>query len=132
MSGMGKRVGYLFLCLLVGLTACAAPAAKAAVADTALIRVFFTNPASSIAQFTIGGPDEDLKTAIDQARVSVDVAIYDLNLYSIRDALIAAEGRGVQVRMVVESDNFTAEDLVPFTHVGIPVEGDDDPDSMHN
>jgi phosphatidylserine/phosphatidylglycerophosphate/cardiolipin synthase-like enzyme len=132
MSGMGKRVGYLFLCLLVGLTACAAPAAKAAVADTAMIRVFFTNPASPIAQFTIGGPDEDLKAAIEQARVTIDVAIYDLNLYSIRDALIAAERRGVQVRLVVESDNFTTETLAPFTSAGIPVVGDEDPDSMHD
>jgi phosphatidylserine/phosphatidylglycerophosphate/cardiolipin synthase-like enzyme len=97
-----------------------------------MIRVFFTNPASPIAQFIIGGPDEDLQSAIEQARVSIDVAIYDLNLYSIRDALIAAEGRGVQVRMVVESDNFTPEEMAPFTNVGIPVVGDEDPDSMHN
>lgn len=132
MLGMGKRVGNVFLCLIVGLTACAAPAAKAAVEDTAMIRGFFTDPGSSIAQFTIGGPDEDLQAAIEHARVSIDVAIYDLNLYSLRDALIAAEGRGVQVRMVVESDNFTAEELAPFSNVGIPVVGDDDPDSMHD
>jgi len=132
MLGMGKRVGNLFLCLIVGLTACAAPAAKAAVEDTAMIRVFFTDPGSSIAQFTIGGPDEDLQAAIEHARVNIDVAIYDLNLYSIRDALIAAEGRGVQVRIVVESDNFTGEELALFTNVGIPVVGDEDPDSMHN
>jgi phosphatidylserine/phosphatidylglycerophosphate/cardiolipin synthase-like enzyme len=97
-----------------------------------MIRVFFTNPASPIAQFIIGGPDEDLQSAIEQARVSIDVATYDLNLYSIRDALIAAEGRGVQVRMVVESDNFKPEELSPFTNAGILVVGDEDPDSMHN
>ena len=43
-----------------------------------------------------GGPDEDLAAAIDQARLSVDAAIYDLNLWSIRDALIAAHRRGVE------------------------------------
>lgn len=132
MSRMGKRVGYLFLCLLVGLTACATPAAQAAPEDTATIRVFFTNPESAIAQFIIGGPDEDLQAAIEQARVSIDVAIYDLNLYGIRDALIAAEQRGVQVRMVVESENFSPERLLLFTNAGIPVVGDEDPDSMHN
>ena len=32
---------------------------------------------------------------IDQARISVDMAIYDLNLWSLRDALIDAHRRGV-------------------------------------
>ena len=130
---MGKRVGQLLLCLVAGLAACSAPAAQAAeVQETAPIRIFFTNPESPIAQFALGGPDEDLQTAIEQARVSIDVAIYDLNLFSIRDALVAAEERGVQVRMVVESDNFEDGELAIFTLAGIPVVGDEDPDAMHD
>jgi len=133
MARMGKRVGQLLLCLVAGLAACSAPAAQAAeVQETAPIRIFFTNPESPIAQFALGGPDEDLQTAIEQARVSIDVAIYDLNLYSIRDALVAAEERGVQVRMVVESDNFEDGELAIFTSAGIPVVGDEDPDAMHD
>lgn len=130
---MGKRVGQLLLCLVAGLAACSAPAAQAAeVKDTVPIRIFFTNPESPIAQFALGGPDEELQTAIEQARVRIDVAIYDLNLYSIRDALVAAEERGVQVRMVVESDNFEDGELAIFTSAGIPVVGDEDPDAMHD
>ena len=130
---MGKRVGQLLLGLVAGLAACSPPAAQAAeVPDTAAIRVFFTDPESPIAQFALGGPDEDLQTAIEQARVRIDVAIYDLNLYSIRDALVAAEERGVQVRMVVESDNFEDGELAIFTLAGIPVVGDEDPNAMHD
>ncbi len=124
----------MFLGLVAGLAACAAPAAQAAAPtpDTATIRVFFTDPESPTAQFISGGPGEELQAAIEQARVSIDVAIYDLNLYNIRDALIAAEQRGAQVRMVVESDNFDDYGIAPFTQAGIPVVGDNDPDSMHD
>lgn len=130
---MGKRAGYLLSGFILGLAACSAPAPQVtATPDTAPIRVFFTNPESPTAQFTLGGPDEDLQAAIEQARVSINVAIYDLNLYNIRDALLAAEGRGVQVRMVVESDNFEDQEISAFTNAGIPVIGDNDPDSMHD
>jgi len=55
--------------------------------------IYFTDPSNSIASSYRGGIDENLAAAIDQARVSVDVAIYDLNLWSIRDALIRAHRR---------------------------------------
>jgi hypothetical protein len=64
--------------------------------------VYFTQPG---ADFLEGGPDEALAQAIDDARLSVDVAVYDLNLATIRNALLHAAQRGVTVRMVMESDN---------------------------
>jgi phosphatidylserine/phosphatidylglycerophosphate/cardiolipin synthase-like enzyme len=132
MARMLKWESQLLCALVLGLTACAAPAAQTAVADTSLIRVFFTNPDSPAAQLTLGGPDEDLQTAIEAAHVTIDVAIYDLNLYNLRDALIDAEGRGVQVRMVIESENFTEEEVARFTHAGIEVVGDGRSDAMHD
>ena len=36
----------------------------------------------------IGGPDGPLEASIDAARLTVDVAVYSMNLRSIRDALI--------------------------------------------
>lgn len=80
----------------------------------------------------MGGPDEALHAAIERARLTIDIAIYDLNLYNIRDALVEARNRGVDVRMVVESENFTPEEILVFTSAGIPVVGDDDPDAMHD
>ncbi|HLD94106.1 MAG TPA: phospholipase D-like domain-containing protein [Anaerolineales bacterium] len=117
----------------VFLAACAAQAAAMSPTEaSANIQVYFSDPESPIAQFSLGGPDEALQAAIDAARLTIDVAIYDLNLYGIRDALVAAEQRGVEVRMVVESENFTPEELLAFTSAGIPVIGDDDPDAMHD
>ena len=46
-----------------------------------------------------------LAEAIGNADVSVDAAIHDLNLWSIRDALLDAERKGVAVRLVFESSN---------------------------
>lgn len=115
------------------LAACAPPAAAPPQAQgTSDIQVFFTDPNAPGAEFARGGPDEALRAAIEAAHVSIDVAIYDLNLYGIRDALIDAQNRGAAVRMVVESESFTAEELSRFTANGIQVVTDGNPDSMHD
>ncbi len=54
------------------------------------LQVYFSDPAAPHAADYEGGPDEILASAIDQARLSVDVAAYNFNLWSIRDALIHA------------------------------------------
>ncbi len=79
-----------------------------------------------------GGPDEALAQAIEGARVSVDAAIYDLNLWSIRDALLAAHRRGVAVRVVAESDNLDEPEFQALKQAGIPVLGDRREGLMHN
>src|SRR3972149_6001215 len=53
-------------------------------------RVYFTDPTGPAAETFRGGPDADLADAIDQARPSVEVATDDFDLWSLRDALIAA------------------------------------------
>jgi phosphatidylserine/phosphatidylglycerophosphate/cardiolipin synthase-like enzyme len=67
--------------------------------------IYFTDPTNPAASRHEGGPDEPLASAINAARISVDVAVYSLSLYSIQDALMRAFNRGVQVRIVMESDN---------------------------
>ena len=42
----------------------------------------------------------------------MDVAIYSLSLNSIRDALLRAHDRGVQVRVVMESENLSGKSFV--------------------
>ncbi len=70
--------------------------------------------------------------AIDQARLSVDVAIYDLNLWSLRNALINAHRRGVAVRMVTDSDNMDEQEVQELNEAGIEVLGDRQESLMHD
>ena len=51
-----------------------------------------------------GGIDEHFVEFLDGAQRSLDVAIYDFDLDNAADALVRAKGRGVQVRMVMDSD----------------------------
>ncbi len=95
-------------------------------------QVYFSNPDAFEAAHLQGGPDEPLAAAISSAQLSVDVAIYDLNLYDIRDTLIAAHSRGVQVRMVAESDNFANQEFQQLAAAGVPIVVDKSSDYMHD
>lgn len=94
--------------------------------------LYFTNPLSPMAKQKTGGPDGPLVSAIDAARVSVDAAIYSLSLDSARNAFIRAHNRGVQVRLVMESDNMDNFDVQKVIDAGIPVLGDRHQGLMHN
>ncbi len=100
--------------------------------EEAWVEVIFSQPGSPGAMDYEGGPAEALKTAIDSARFSIDMAIYNLNLWSIRDALIRAHHRGVTVRLVAESDNLDGEEFIELQAVGIQVLGDRREGLMHN
>ncbi len=71
-----------------------------------------------------GRPDLDLVNWIGQATTTVDAAIYNLTLANVADALVAAKGRGVRVRFIIERDNIaaptTAPQLQKLTNAGIP------------
>jgi phosphatidylserine/phosphatidylglycerophosphate/cardiolipin synthase-like enzyme len=95
-------------------------------------RVYFTDPGDPVAGRYRGGPDQDLAETIDAARLSVDLAVMDLDLWSLRDALIAAHQRGVAVRMVVDSDYLDTEEIQQIRESGIPVLGDRRESLMHN
>jgi phosphatidylserine/phosphatidylglycerophosphate/cardiolipin synthase-like enzyme len=96
------------------------------------IDIYFTDPESPLASQETGGPDVPLAASIDAARLTVDVAIYSLSLTSIRDALIHAHDRGVQVRVVMESDNLDASAPQALIDAGIPVLGDRREGLMHD
>jgi phosphatidylserine/phosphatidylglycerophosphate/cardiolipin synthase-like enzyme len=99
---------------------------------TSLIQVYFSNPTDPNAHNYEGGPDVTLAAAIDSARLSVDVAAYSLNLWSIRNALIRASRRGVTVRMVMESDNMDGSEVQDLLDAGIPIIGDQQEGLMHD
>jgi phosphatidylserine/phosphatidylglycerophosphate/cardiolipin synthase-like enzyme len=94
--------------------------------------IYFTDPFNPAGTDQEGGPDGRLAQAIDQARISVDVAAYSLSLFSIQNALLNARDRGVLVRMVMESDNL--DNTVPQTLIdaGIPILGDRRSGLMHD
>jgi len=96
------------------------------------VTVYFTDPDSPTAGSYRGGPDDALAAAIDEARFSVDAAIYHLNLWGIRDALIAAHQRGVTVRVAAESDNLDEMEIQDLIESGIPVISDRRESLMHN
>jgi len=98
----------------------------------AWFELYFTNPNSPLASQKTGGPDGPLADAIDSARLSVDVAAYNLSLNSVRDALLRAYNRGVRVRMVMESDNMDRSDPQKLKDAGIPILGDRRQGLMHD
>ncbi|HEY2979839.1 MAG TPA: phospholipase D-like domain-containing protein [Anaerolineales bacterium] len=94
--------------------------------------LYFTDPTTPLAAQKTGGPDGPLAAAIDAAQLSVDIAIYSLSLDSIRDALVGAHDRGVQVRAVIESDSMDRIDPQWLIASGIPMLGDRREGLMHN
>lgn len=96
------------------------------------LEVYFTEPGDPNAFDYRGGPDAALAKAVDQARVSVDAAVYDLNLWSLRDAFLDAHRRGLTVRIVVESDNLDEPEIRTLINEGIPVLGDRREGLMHD
>jgi phosphatidylserine/phosphatidylglycerophosphate/cardiolipin synthase-like enzyme len=101
-------------------------------AHASWIDIYFTDPESPHSSQETGGIDGPLAASIDAARLTVDVAVYSLNLRSIRDALIRAHQRGVQVRVVMESDNLDGSAPQALIEAGIPVLGDRREGLMHN
>ena len=94
-----------------------------------LYSIYFTAPASEDFK---GGPDRYLSEALDQARSQIDAALYDLNLWSVRNALIRAHERGVSVRLVVESDSLDRSEIQELISAGIPIVPDQGEGLMHN
>ncbi len=138
----------LFLALVLALSACALPTSDLSTAPpvapapvltgtasggaSGWLQIYFTDPAAPHAADYAAGPDEALVAALDQARLSVDMAAYSLNLWSIRDALIHAHQRGVVVRMVMESDDMDNPEIQQVMDIGIPIIGDHQEGLMHD
>jgi len=96
------------------------------------VSIYFSDPDSPTASSYRGGPDDVLAKAIREARFSVDAAIYHLNLWSIRDALIAAHNAGTTVRVVAESENMDETEIQDLRGAGIIIVEDHRESLMHN
>lgn len=100
--------------------------------DGGWYELYFTDPLHPQANSLRGGPDRRLAAAIDDARLTVDLAVYSFSLWSIRDALIDAHHRGIQVRVVMESNNLDRDVPQDLIEAGIPVIGDRRAGLMHD
>jgi len=97
-----------------------------------IIDVYFSNPEKRIDGEYRNGPDKFLVQAIAEARISVDIAVYSINLWNIGDALLDAYHRGLQVRIVMDSDNMTDDVPQELKAEGIKIIGDRREGLMHN
>ena len=100
--------------------------------SSATWQLYFSNPQDPLAKTFRGGPEQALIEALDNARFSIDMAIYHLNLWSVRDALIRAHKRGVEVRVVTESSFADEREVSQLADVGIEVHDDQRPHLMHH
>jgi phosphatidylserine/phosphatidylglycerophosphate/cardiolipin synthase-like enzyme len=94
--------------------------------------LYMTDPDAPLSSQGTGGLDGPMVAAIDNARLSVDVAIYSISLNSVRYALIRAHERGVKVRMVMESNNMDRSDAQYLLEAGVPIVDDERAGLMHD
>jgi phosphatidylserine/phosphatidylglycerophosphate/cardiolipin synthase-like enzyme len=94
--------------------------------------LYFTDPNSAFADQRVGGVDGLIGASISGAKQSIDVAFNSLSLENITSALIRAHARGVQVRIVMESDYLKNSKPKRLVDAGIPVVGDQRDGIMHN
>jgi phosphatidylserine/phosphatidylglycerophosphate/cardiolipin synthase-like enzyme len=94
--------------------------------------VYFTDPGGPASESLRAGPDQSLAEAIGRARLSVDLAVLRLDLWSVRDALIDAHRGGVSVRLVTDSEYMDEREIQEIIAAGIPVVEDRGPGLMHN
>ncbi len=102
--------------------------------------VYFTEPKyPDRPENHTGGIDERFVEFVDAAGQTLDVAVYDFDLQNVVEALARARARGVQVRMVTDSDtvdNIRDERIQAALEIvgrgGIPIVGDERPAIMHH
>lgn len=74
-----------------------------------------------------------LLDSIETAKTHIDMAMYNLNLTAVADALVAASRRGVKVRLVIDRSDIDGEAMHRLNKASIPVVGRTKGDGlMHN
>ncbi len=91
----------LVVVLIFGIIVRNASATKAG--DPAWLKVYFTNP--NPPDQAGNGIDRYVVPALNGAKNTIDLTSFDLNLPSVVNALVAAKGRGVTVRVVTDETN---------------------------
>lgn len=97
-------------------------------AQTGAIRVYFSHNLDPEAVRYPGAYEQvrlDTLWAayLDSATASIDLAVYSLTSWDVRDALIAAHQRGLRVRVIVDNERWSPE-VQALADAGIPVISD--------
>lgn len=99
-------------------------------------QLYFTEPFSKAARADYrGGIDSQLAKAIENARASLDIAVFDLDNPTIADAILAAHRRGLAVRLVADDEHgLRSEDshLPRLREAGVAILADGRSALMHN
>jgi phosphatidylserine/phosphatidylglycerophosphate/cardiolipin synthase-like enzyme len=97
--------------------------------EPSVIQVWFTDPDNSRPGEE---PLEAVLRSIGSAQHSIDLAIYNLTDLRVANALLRVREDGVEVRIVMESDNLEREIPRRLLAAGIPIRGDEQSSLMHN
>lgn len=100
-------------------------------------RLYFSEPDASADRGSYqGGIELTLAEAIDQARVSLDIAVFELNSEPIYQAILEARQRGLAVRIVADDEHGLHDNkneaLRQLQAAGIPLVDDGRSGLMHN
>lgn len=87
------------------------------------VKIFFA-PSASI--------EKELLNFINSAEKSIELCVFELNLQSAADALVAAHARGVQVRLIIDNDYSHEAELNEILAKKIPLQFDPRSAFMHN
>ena len=123
--------------LLVAAAACDQPSPAPVPGSDDWYQVYFTSPKYPDKEANHhGGLDEKLTAFINTAQTSVDVAIYQLDLSNVTQAVLDAKKRGATVRVVTDIDIYNDPKENPsfkqLEKVGIKVVGGNSYAIMHN
>lgn len=96
------------------------------------VAVMFSAPGLAQAAGTGTNPESPLVERLNDAKFSIDAALYDLDLPSVREALLEAHKRGVRVRLVAEGANAERAAFQSLSLAGVPLVADPRPGLMHH
>jgi phosphatidylserine/phosphatidylglycerophosphate/cardiolipin synthase-like enzyme len=94
--------------------------------------IYFINPTCPEEEQRTGGLDETIAADMLNAQLQVDVAAFDFDAPPMIDALIELAERGVNVRVVTDTDNADLSSIARLRRNGISVVEDDRSALMHN
>jgi len=95
-------------------------------------QVYFTTPCNNKLQHIQINPEKGIIELINNASESFYGAFYDVSFDSIVKSLIKAKLRGVDVKIITESDNYDRRGITDLIRAGIPVVIDKRSGLMHN
>ena len=94
--------------------------------------IYFTDPTCPPEAERQGGLDETIAGDLRQAQVRVDMAAFEFNSEPMLEALIELEGRGIPVRVVIDTDYEDESAIARLQRNGISVVTDGRSALMHN